>query len=149
MSVSRLMFRSASGTAPGAALRRAAVHPAAAPLATLLAGAAGAAYLWNTNPHESGHWLPRCPFNWLTGLLCPACGGTRMAYDLMHGQFTAAFHDNAVLLLAGLPLAAWMGGRWLVAGLRGRRYRPELGARGNALVIAVAVVWCVARNIVG
>jgi hypothetical protein len=131
------------------ALRRAAAHPAAAPLATLLVGAAGAAYLWHTDPHESGHWLPRCPFNWLTGLLCPACGGTRMAYDLMHGQFAAALSDNAVLLLAGLPLAVWMGGRWLADGLRGRRYRPELGARGTAVVLGVAVVWCVVRNLVG
>jgi hypothetical protein len=138
-----------TGRFPGPpALRRVVAHPAAAPSAALLAGAAGAAYLWNTDPHESGHWLPRCPFNWLTGLLCPACGGTRMAYDLMHGHLTAAFHDNA-LLLAGLPLAAWMGGRWLVDGLRGRRYRPALGPGGTAVVLGVAVAWCVARNIVG
>jgi hypothetical protein len=129
--------------------RRRAPHPAVAPLATLVAGGAGAAYLWGTDPHESGGLLPRCPFNWATGLLCPACGGTRMTYDLMHGDFAAAFHDNAVLLTMGLPLAAYVGGRWLVEGVRGRRYRPELSPRGTAAVLGMAVVWAVVRNLTG
>jgi hypothetical protein len=129
-----------------AAPRLAAVrHPAAAPLGALAAGLAGAAYLWGTNPHEPGHLLPRCPFNWATGLLCPACGGTRMAYDLMHGQFTAAFHDNAALLLAS-PLVLWLLWRWLSEGLRGRRYRPELSGRGKVAVLGIAVTWIVLRN---
>lgn len=130
-------------------VRRWTRHAAAAPLATLVAGVAGAAYLWGTNPHEPGGLLPRCPFNWATGLLCPACGGTRMTYDLMHGDFAAAFYDNAALLTLGLPLAAYLGGRWLVEGLRGRRYRPKLSPRGNAVVLGVAVVWTVARNLTG
>ncbi|MFG2195828.1 DUF2752 domain-containing protein [Streptomyces sp. NPDC048639] len=124
-------------------------HPAAPPLAFLLAGVATAAYLWDRNPHESGHFLPRCPFNWATGLLCPACGGTRMAYDLMHGRIDAAFQDNALLLLLGLPAAVYLCGRWLREGLRGRRYRVSLGSRGTAAVIGTAVAWAVARNVIG
>ncbi len=119
------------------------VHPAAAPLALL----GGAVYLWNTNPHEPGNLLPRCPFNWLTGLLCPACGGSRMAYDLMHGDFTAAFHDNALLFVV-FPLVLYLYGRWLLEGLRGRRYRPQLTRRGTLLVIGAAVSWAVVRNVV-
>lgn len=124
-------------------------HPALAPLAALAAGAAGAAYLWGTDPHDAGQWLPRCPFNWATGLLCPACGGTRMAYDLMHGDLGAAFADNAVLLALGAPLAAYLGGRWLVEGLRGRRYRPALDGRAVAAVLGIAVMWVVVRNLTG
>ncbi|MDJ1131912.1 DUF2752 domain-containing protein [Streptomyces iconiensis] len=124
-------------------------HPAAAPLAALTAGAAGAAYLWGTDPHESGHFLPRCPFNWATGLLCPACGGTRMTYDLLHGDLLAALHDNAALLVIGLPAAAYLSGRWLYEGLRGRRYRPRLSTRGTVAVLTLAVAWAVARNAVG
>ncbi|GAA2430180.1 DUF2752 domain-containing protein [Streptomyces macrosporus] len=124
-------------------------HPAAPPLTALAAGLAGAGYLWGTNPHESGQLLPRCPFNWTTGLLCPACGGTRMAYDLMHGDVAAAFHDNALLLTLGVPAAAYFGGRWLVEGLRGRRYRPSPGKAGTAVILGVAVVWAVARNLIG
>ncbi len=124
-------------------------HPAAPPLATLAAGLAGAVYLWGTNPHEPGQLLPRCPFNLVTGLLCPACGGTRMAYDLMHGDVAAAFHDNALMLTLGVPAAAYLGGRWLVAGLRGRRYRPAPGKVGTAVVLGLAVAWTIARNLVG
>lgn len=121
-------------------------HPAAAPLAVLAAGAAGAGYLYVTDPHEPGHVLPKCPFRLVTGLLCPACGGTRMVYDLMHGHFTAAWHDNRVLLLAS-PFALALLGRWALEGLRGRRWRPQLGARSQALILVVAVAWTVVRNL--
>lgn len=112
-------------------------------------GAAAAVYLWNTNPHQPGQLLIACPFKWATGLLCPVCGGTRMAYDLMHGDVVTAFHDNAVLFALGMPAAAYFLGRWLVAGLRGRAYRPGLTSRGNAVVLGIAAVWMVARNLVG
>lgn len=124
-----------------ATLRRAAV--------TVGVGALGAVYLWHTNPHEPGQLLLPCPFRWATGLLCPACGGTRMAYDLMHGDLVTAFHDNAVLLALGVPAVAYMTGRWLYAGLRGHRFRARLGARGNAVVLGVAAVWILVRNLTG
>lgn len=122
-------------------------HPAAAPLATLAAALLAAGYLWRTDPHQDGQLLPRCPFNWATGLLCPACGGTRMSYDLMHGDLPAAFADNAVLLVLGVPLALALGGRWLYEGLRGRRWRPVLTGRGTALVLGIALLWTVLRNV--
>jgi hypothetical protein len=121
-------------------------HPATAPLATLAAGVAGAVYLYGTDPHQPGHWLPRCPFNWATGLLCPACGGTRMAYDLLHGDVGRAFHDNAVLLPAA-PVALWLFGRWLADGLRGRRRSLVVGPRVSLAVLCVAVTWTVVRNL--
>ncbi|WP_344388375.1 DUF2752 domain-containing protein [Streptomyces vastus] len=131
-----------SGSAPGSVLR----HPATAPLAVFVAGAAGAWYLYGTDPHEPGHLLPQCPFRLVTGLLCPACGGTRMVYDLMHGHFSAAWHDNRLLLLAS-PFALALLARWGVEGLRGRRWRPELGRVAQALVLVVAVAWTVVRNL--
>ncbi|WP_424878482.1 DUF2752 domain-containing protein [Streptomyces sp. SLBN-8D4] len=122
-------------------------HPATAPSAVLVAGAVGAAYLYRTDPHEPGHVLPQCPFRMLTGLLCPACGGTRMVYDLMHGHFTEAWLDNRALLLAS-PYALVLLGRWAWAGLHGRRWRPTLSPRAQVAVLAVALAWTVARNIV-
>ncbi|MCW7986676.1 hypothetical protein XF35_15565 [Streptomyces platensis subsp. clarensis] len=112
-------------------------------------GAAAAVYLWHTDPHQPGQLLIPCPFKWATGLLCPLCGGTRMAYDLMHGEVVTAFHDNAVLLTLGGPAVAYAVGRWLVAGLRGRVHRPRLSGRGNAVVLGIAAVWMLARNLVG
>jgi len=121
-------------------------HPAVAPLGALAAAVAASAYLYNTDPHQSGHWLPRCPFNWVTGLLCPACGGTRLAYDLLHGDPVRAFHENALLLIAS-PVMLGMCVRWLVEGLRGRRWRPVLSPRAQYAVLGLAALWTVVRNI--
>ncbi|CAM5542039.1 DUF2752 domain-containing protein [Streptomyces fumanus] len=121
---------------------------AAAPLAVLTAGAAGAAYLYTTDPHQSGQFLPPCPFHLVTGLLCPACGGTRMVYDLMHGHLAQAWADNRLLLLAA-PFALALLARWSWEGLRGRRWSPRLGRRTQAAILVTAVVWTVARNLVG
>ncbi|WP_055585664.1 DUF2752 domain-containing protein [Peterkaempfera griseoplana] len=122
-------------------------HRALAPLAVLAAGVAGAGYLYVTDPHQPGHVLPQCPFRLVTGLLCPACGGTRMVYDLMHGHFTAAWLDNRALLITS-PYAMALLGRWMVEGLRGRRWQPQLSRRTQAVVLVLAVAWAVARNAV-
>ncbi|MFE5742427.1 DUF2752 domain-containing protein [Streptomyces celluloflavus] len=137
------------GPAPAptaASVRRRTLRRAAVALGV---GALGAVYLWHTDPHQSGQLLLPCPFHWATGLLCPVCGGTRMAYDLMHGDVVAAFHDNAVLLTLGVPAVAWLVARQLAAGLRGWSVRSGLTARGNAVVLGIAAVWMVARNLVG
>ncbi|MFF9621873.1 DUF2752 domain-containing protein [Streptomyces griseosporeus] len=130
----------------GASLRDAVRHPAAAPLGVLAAGAAGSAYLYVTDPHESGHLLPRCPFRLVTGLLCPACGGTRMTYDLMHGHYEAAWLDNRLLLLAS-PFALALLLRWTLEGLRGRRWRPSLSRPAQAAILLTAATWTLARNL--
>lgn len=121
-------------------------HPAAAPLAVLAAGTAGSAYLYVTDPHEPGHLLPQCPFRFVTGLLCPACGGTRMAYDLMHGHFSQAWLDNRALLLAS-PFALALLGRWMWEGMHGRSWRPRIGRPAQALILGLAVTWTVVRNL--
>ena len=120
--------------------------PALAPTAVLLSGLAASAYLYRTDPHQPGHLLPVCPFRWLTGWQCPACGGTRMAYDLMHGDVVGAWHDNALLLLLS-PVLLWLLGRWAVAGWSGRRFQVTLPRYGGWLVLAVALPWMVLRNL--
>ncbi|MFB7328297.1 MULTISPECIES: DUF2752 domain-containing protein [unclassified Streptomyces] len=136
------MADAVSGAVRGRLLR----HPAAAPLAVLCAGVAGAGYLYVTDPHQPGHVLPQCPFRYVTGLLCPACGGTRMVYDLMHGRLTQAWLDNRMLLLAA-PFALALLGKWALEGLRGRRWHPRLSPRAQAAVLLVAVAWTVVRNV--
>ncbi|MFJ5675201.1 DUF2752 domain-containing protein [Streptomyces sp. NPDC093097] len=139
-------IEAAAHGADPAAVRRRTLRTASLALGT---GALAAGYLWHTDPHQSGQFLIPCPFRLLTGLLCPFCGGTRMAYDLMHGDLATAFGDNAVLLVLGVPAFAYAVGRWLVAGLRGRRRPMRLTARGNAVVLGIAAVWMVARNLIG
>jgi hypothetical protein len=138
--------RTAGTAALGAGPGHRRVHPSIAPLAAFAAGAAMATYLYRTDPHQPGHLLPLCPFHWLTGLLCPVCGTTRLGYDLLHGDPVRAFHENA-LAFALAPLLAWAAGRWLVEGLRGRRWKPTLSPRAQYALLGAAVVWTVVRNV--
>lgn len=137
-------------TAPGESLpgRRLLPPSAATPLVLALGAVAGLAYLYGHSPYEPAQLLPRCPFHWATGLNCPACGGTRMTYALLHGDLPGALRANPVLL-AALPFAGYAYGRWALAGLRGRGHRLALGRRGVVLVLGTALAWMVVRNILG
>lgn len=106
----------------------------------LLAG--GLAYVGLGDPHRPDFLFPPCPFKLLTGWNCPACGGLRMAHDVLHGDLGAAIVDN-VFLLVGLPLlAAWLVLRW--------RKGQQLMPLPAVVVIVVAVIsWTVVRNLPG
>lgn len=120
-------------------------YPGAALAAGLALTVAGLAYLRNTDPRGVERRLPCCPFNWATGLLCPACGGTRMAYDLMHGDVRAALRDNGFLLLAS-PYALTLVAHWACAAARGRPNGHVPRGRGPLLVLGTAVAWTIMRN---
>ena len=92
--------------------------------------------------------MPECPTKMLTGLDCPACGGLRMVRALLTGHWSAAVHDN-VVLLATMPFVLYVWARWLLAGLTGRAYSFALTRRGAYVVLGVAVAWMVVRNLPG
>jgi hypothetical protein len=118
-----------------------------APFAVLALGGAGVVLLQFVDPNKPGNLLPKCPFNWLTGLNCPACGATRMVHALLHGDVVSAFHFNAVLLALGVPLAVWLFARWTRDRWTGER-RSVPKSVGFA-VLVVAAVWGVGRNLAG
>jgi Protein of unknown function (DUF2752) len=106
----------------------------------LIAG--GLAYTGLVDPHRPDALFPPCPFKLLTGWNCPACGGLRMAHDLLNGDLAAAVVDN-VFLLVGIPaLAAWIVWRYQ----RGQRVMPTAMI---AVVAVLAVTWTVLRNMPG
>ena len=99
-------------------------------------------YVGLVDPNRPGAIYPPCPFELLTGLDCPGCGGIRMTHDLLHGQFAAAFADNA-FLLAGLPaLALW----WL---WRRHRRRPAFPAAVLVVLVIATIGWTIIRNVPG
>lgn len=102
--------------------------------------AAALSYTASVDPHRSDTFFPGCPFHFITGWDCPACGGLRMTHDLMHGNIAAAAADNA-FLLGGLPMVAvWI----LWRQRRGQRLFPM----PVVIVLAVAALtWTVTRNI--
>ena len=81
--------------------------------ATALAFAiiSGAAVLFFFDPSKN-NFYPICEFHALTGFYCPGCGATRATYQLLHGNFMMALHENAlyVVILAALALRGfWYG----------------------------------------
>ena len=118
-----------------------------APLGVLALGGAGAVLLLFVDPTQPGNLLPKCPFNWLTGLNCPACGVTRMVHALLHGDVASAFHYNAVLLALGVPLAVWLFARWTRHKWTGER--RSVPKPVGVAVLVIAAVWGVGRNLAG
>jgi hypothetical protein len=114
------------------------------PATGAIAGGGCAVFLYLVNPHSHQVFVP-CPFHALTGLYCPACGGLRMVHDLLHGQFAAAAHDNALGIAAvAIAVAAWLN--WTICRWRGRP-APARPAWLSPVIIAVLIVWTVVRNL--
>lgn len=100
------------------------------------------AYVGLGDPHSPDFVFPACPFKALTGWDCPACGGLRMTHDVLHGDFAAAFVDNAFFLI-GLPLlAVWL----LMQRVKGKAL---LSSTAVAVILGAAVTWTVVRNMPG
>jgi Protein of unknown function (DUF2752) len=75
--------------------------------------------------------IPVCPYAFLSGHACPTCGTTRSLWNILHGNFAAAFAFNpigfivafvlirrlAVLLLANNRILRILDGRYINAAL--------------------------------
>jgi hypothetical protein len=68
---------------------------------------------------------PTCAFHRVTGLDCPGCGTLRAMHQLLHGNFLAALHFNAFVVLS-LPVFAWVAFRFVRHELKGK---PEVVVR--------------------
>ncbi|MGD0251095.1 MAG: DUF2752 domain-containing protein [Verrucomicrobiota bacterium] len=74
---------------------------AGAVLAATVLGSGAVLFFFNPSTHG---FYPVCLFHKLTGLNCPGCGGTRAAYQLLHGHLLRALRDNALFILALVAL---------------------------------------------
>jgi hypothetical protein len=114
--------------------------------AVLMAALLGSgAVLFFFNPSTHGFY-PVCLFHKLTGLNCPGCGGTRAAYQLLHGHPLLALRDNALFVLA--LVALMVRGGWFAA--RKICHQPAtLAVPPKALwaFLVIAVTFSVLRNL--
>ncbi len=111
------------------------------------AGAAAGMVLLADPTSEGGFPLPPCPIKMLSGFDCPGCGATRMIFHLLHGDFPAALHYNAVAV-AFIPFFLWSWTAWVLARWRGRQVRTWEQWRWSPIVaISVLAVWSVVRNL--
>jgi Protein of unknown function (DUF2752) len=110
-----------------------------------LAALGSGAMLFFFDPAKHGFY-PICLFHSLTGLNCPGCGGTRAAYQLLHGHLLRALHDNALFVLALAVLAIWSV-RLMVQKMRNQPVRFEVPARAWGWFLGGALLFTVLRNI--
>ncbi|HET7356257.1 MAG TPA: DUF2752 domain-containing protein [Nocardioidaceae bacterium] len=115
----------------------------------LLAGAVllASVALHLRDPHQSGSW-GFCPWLVLTGTQCPGCGGLRAVNDLTNGDFAAAASSN-LLVVAAIPVAVLLWGRWLRDSWRGvtRHVSTRRALVWCALLVVLAVGFAVLRNL--
>jgi hypothetical protein len=131
-----------SGAPPYAGSRATALR---APLAVGGVVALATAYVAADDPAAAGH-SPGCPLLALTGLYAPFCGSLRAVHALAHGDVAAAIGLH-VLTVTGLAVLA---GLWVVQvgrGLRGRRTPVVLPATAGPVLLVIAVVFAVLRNL--
>ena len=88
-----------------------------------------------------------CIFRAATGLCCLTCGATRAAHALAVGDISASLSLNPVPAL----LAVWLGceiARNAVCALLKKQPRPSRADLiAPCVIIALAVVYCVLRNL--
>lgn len=87
-----------------------------------------------------------CPFLAVTGYPCLTCGATRCAIALFHGNFSAAWHWNPLVLVAlsGMVIFDIYAAVVLVSGAP--RLRVIDWSRGEKNTVRVAVVALIAVN---
>lgn len=123
-------------------------RPAGFRLAAILLGsiAVGVGVLvFFFNPTTHGFY-PVCQFHRLTGLNCPGCGMTRALYALLHGDFKAAWQDNALLVAAVIALPVRVV--WLA--VNKKNGRPAVKFFPGTLfwpLLVVALIFTILRNL--
>ena len=110
-----------------------------------LAGLGSGAVLFFFDPAKHGFY-PICLFHELTGLNCPGCGGTRAAYELLHGHLLRALRDNALLVAVAGGLVL-MGARLIIQRMRRRPATLAVPTGVWWVLLAAAVVFTALRNL--
>ena len=129
--------------APGAA---SSTQQRACRLALIFAAllAAGLIYVWVI--HTFGIGIS-CPFERLTGFLCPGCGVSGMMLAIFRWDLAAAFACNPVtfcLLPAFAALIGYLTWRYIV---HGDQVLPRWMNRAVIGLVAVYVIWGIVRNL--
>ena len=127
------------------AAHRGRVAALARPLGTAAAALAATAYVGLVDPNDPGHY-PTCPFLALTGTFCPGCGSLRAVHALANGDPATAMGLN-VLTVVGVVVLAVIWGRWAVRSWRGQPRSSVAPAWSLYLMLGVAVVFWVVRNL--
>ena len=112
-------------------------------MAVMVMAAAAIVFFFNPAAYR---FYPVCEFHRLTGLNCPGCGGTRALYALLHGHFSTALRDNA-LLVGAICFIAARGGWVARRKLRDQAAGEFFPAKFLLPLLVVVLVFTVLRNL--
>lgn len=103
-------------------------------------------FLFLFDPAKSWFYCP-CLFRSLTGLYCPGCGSLRGLHQLLHGNFSAAFGLNPLMVLS-LPFLAYSFISYSMFIVRGRAL-PSVFLRPVWiwLLLGIILAFWILRNI--
>ncbi|PWU20258.1 MAG: DUF2752 domain-containing protein [Verrucomicrobia bacterium] len=105
--------------------------------------AAAVLFLFDPSQHS---FYPTCLLHRVTGLLCPGCGSLRALHQLLNGHVVAAIHFNA-LLVASLPLFAWIATRAVIRRLRNQPFLPSFQLRWLWCGLVLLIAFGILRNL--
>ena len=101
---------------------------------------------FNIDPAAS-YLVPKCPFHYLTGLDCPACGVQRAAHALLHGDIVTALRYNYFLAIS-IPYFVAVLVTTFGRGKRAQAARCYIQHPTVVLIfLALTITWWVVRNI--
>lgn len=92
-------------------------------------------------------WMPKCPVHFLTGFNCPGCGSQRAIHAMLHGDFSGAFRENAILFLV-IPFIIVVAFAELQRNRYPSLYRWVTKWWVVGTLTAIIVVWGVVRNLI-
>jgi len=109
--------------------------------------AVGCIALYVFDPAAKDDPYPNCPFLWLTGYFCPACGTLRAYHQVLRGDLGSALGLNPLTVLAIPALVYAVASAWLT-GYRGRGLpQPRWTTRTGWGLAAALAVFGVIRNV--
>jgi len=97
------------------------------------------------NPAD-GDYYPPCLFHRLTGLYCPGCGSLRAVHQLLHGNLSAAFGLNPLMVLS-LPFLGYCLICPRVAAVTKRASAGFIPAFWIWLILLVIILFWILRNL--
>jgi Protein of unknown function (DUF2752) len=97
---------------------------------------------------SSYSFYPICLFHRFTGLLCPGCGSLRAMHQLLHGNISAGFHFNPLLVIA-LPMFAWFAVVSAIRILKNEPVRLGFPAKWMWLFLGIGLAFSIWRNLPG
>lgn len=103
----------------------------------------GSIYLILVNVFHLGF---KCVFHEVTGLLCPGCGITRCISCMLKGDFTQAFHYNALMFFL-VPLAIIYTIYVSYNYIKGNKYY-KLSNRVTYILLIIVLLFGIIRNII-